>query len=165
MARHAVSPRVTAASLRSVLLLAILVLACAPPRGPAAPSADPNASVVVPYKVAGGGEIRFTVKPRYTVGGPVMFDLDISAGSEQVIGPLSGIVLESDLVGEQTVRHLRPGDLQTLQVAPGARAHTTVTWDGKRDDGFAIPAATFSLALDFIVGGANERLGTTIEVR
>src|SRR5439155_513227 len=85
-------------------------------------------------------------------------------GSEQVIGPLSGIVLESDLVGEQTVRHLRPGDLQTLEVAPGARAHTTVTWDGKRDDGFAIPAATFSLALDFIVGGANERLGTTILV-
>jgi hypothetical protein len=95
----------------------------------------------------------------------VSFDLDISAGSQQVIGPLSGIVLESDLAGEQTVRHLTPRDLRTLEVAPGAKAHTTVMWDGKRDDGFAVHAATFSLALDFIVGGDNTRLGTTIEVR
>jgi hypothetical protein len=149
--------------IRAALALALLCAACAP--SAPARSLDPNAPVVVPYRVAGGGEIRFTVKPRYAVGGPVTFDLDISAGSVQVIGPLSGVVLESDLAGEQTVRHLMSRDLSVLEVAPGAKAHTTVTWDGKRDDGFAVPAATFSLALDFIVGGANERYGTTVEVR
>jgi len=149
--------------IRATLALALLCAACAP--SAPARSLDPNAPLVLPYKVAGGGEIRFTVKSRYTVGGPVSFDVDISAGSEQVIGPLSGIVLQSDLAGEQTVRHLQPQELDTLEVPPGGKAHATITWDGKRDDGFAVPAATFSLALDFIVGGVNTRLGTTIEVR
>jgi len=149
--------------IRATLALALLCAACAP--SAPARSLDPNAPLVLPYKVAGGGEIRFTVKSRYTVGGPVSFDLDISAGSEQVIGPLSGIVLQSDLAGEQTIRHLKPAELQVLEVAPGTRAHATVTWDGKRDDGYDVPAATYSLALDFIVGGVNARLGTTLELR
>jgi hypothetical protein len=157
--------------LRRIIALALGLAACAPwalacarPPAPSATTSAP-AAVIVPYKVAGGGEIRFTVKPRYPVGGPVIFDLDITAGAQQVLGPLSGIVLESDLAGEQTVRHLKPSDLETLEVPAGGKAHGSVTWDGKRDDGFAVPAATFSLALDFIVGGDNIRLGTTIEVR
>jgi hypothetical protein len=158
-------------ALRRIVALALGLAACAAwaltcahaPSPPVAVSATPV--VIVPYKIAGGGEIRFTVQPRYAVGGPVSFDLDITAGSQQVIGPLSGIVLESDLAGEQTVRHLPPSDLDTLEVPPGGKAHGSVTWDGKRDDGSAVPGATFSLALDFIVGGDNIRLGTTIEVR
>jgi hypothetical protein len=134
-------------------------------RGTAAPSVDANANVVVPYKVAGGGEIRFTVKPRYTVGGPVSFDLDISAGDAQILGPLSGVVLQSDLGGEQTIRHLAPEEVPALEVAPGKRGHATVTWDAKRDDGYDVIAATYSLALDFIIGGTNVRLGTTLELR
>ena len=149
--------------IRATLALALLCAACAP--SAPARSLDPSAPVVIPYTVAGGGEIRFTVKPRYTVGGPVTFDLDVSAGSLQILGPLSGVVLQSDLAGEQTVRHLAPQELQTLEVSPGTRGHATVTWDGKRDDGYDVPAATYSLALDFIVGGVNARLGTTLELR
>lgn len=143
--------------------MALLLFAACASAVPGA-SASP-AAVVVPYQIAGGGEIRFTVQPRYPVGGPVTIVLDISAGTQQVIGPLSGIVLQSDLAGEQTVRHLQPRDLAVLEVPPGGKAHSTITWDGKRDDGFAVPAATLSMAFDFIVGGVNSRLGTTIEVR
>jgi hypothetical protein len=157
--------------LRRIVALAVGLVACASwaltcTRAPEPPaSTSTAAAVIVPYKVAGGGEIRFTVQPRYQVGGVVKVDLDITAGTQQVIGPLSGIVLQSDLAGEQTVRHLEPSALDTLEVPAGGKAHSTVTWDGKRDDGFAVPAATFSLALDFIIGGDTTRLGTTIEVR
>jgi len=128
-------------------------------------SADASANVVVPYKVAGGGEIRFTLKPRYTIGGPAAFALDVSAGSAEVIGPLSGIVLGADLPGEQTVRHLAPDELQTLDVPPGQRGKTTIDWDAKTDDGYDVPAGTYNVSLDFVVGGVNQRVAVTLELR
>src|SRR5438552_11582854 len=87
-----------------VLVLAV-VTACQPSQAPVR-SLDPNAPIVIPYKVDGGGEIRFTVRPRYFVGESVTLDLDVTAGSVAIRGPLAGRVLQSDLGGEQTIRHL-----------------------------------------------------------
>ncbi|HKW77912.1 MAG TPA: hypothetical protein VJQ09_02365 [Candidatus Limnocylindria bacterium] len=144
-------------------LVLVLCLACQP--ATLAPgSLDPNAAVVVPYQVAGGGEIRFTVRPRYTEGQPVAFDLDLRAGTQQIIGPVSGQVLESALSGEQTVRRFAASELPTAEVAPGKSARVTVTWDGQADGGGFVAAQTYSLALDFIVGGDLQRRGTVIEV-
>ena len=145
------------------LLLALIAAACTA-SSPPARSLDPNAAVVVPYQVAGGGEIKFTVRPRYTEGQQVTFDLDLRAGSQQISGPLSGQILESRLGGQQTVRKFEPGQLKGVELAPGRSAHVTFTWDGLDDAGGFAAAQTYSLALDFIVGGDLKRLGTVIEV-
>jgi hypothetical protein len=153
--------------MRPLLLAAIAVwtAACgtssAPPR-----SLDPNAEVVIPYAVSGGGEVRFTVHPRYAVGQPVTFSLDIRAGTLLVRGPLSGRVLASEIAsGEQLIRTLGSAGLGGVEVAPAHSAHTTVTWDGRDDKGAPVPAQTYSLSLDFIVGDQPLRLGSVIEIR
>src|SRR5712692_6962289 len=94
------------ASRSSALALLLLLAACQ--SGSSAPrSVDPDADVVIPYAVSGGGEVRFTVHPRYAVGDPVTFTLDIRAGTLRVRGPLSGRVLASELEsGEQLIRTL-----------------------------------------------------------
>lgn len=149
------------------VLLASMVacaMACGPGNTPVR-SLDPNAPVVVPYKVAGGGEIRFTVQPRYPVGAPIAVELDITAGSQGIRGPISGHVLQSDLGGEQTIRRFAPGELGGVDVAAGQSTHATVTWDGKDDKGTQVKEETYSLTLDFLVGGSSLALGTVIEMR
>ncbi|HEY3218386.1 MAG TPA: hypothetical protein VGK15_04785, partial [Candidatus Limnocylindria bacterium] len=132
-----------------------------PPR-----SLDPNADVVIPYAVSGGGEVRFTVHPRYAVGEPVTLTLDIRSGTLRVRGPLSGRVLASELESsEQLVRTLGPAGLGGVDVAPGGTAHTTVTWDARNDEGMLVAARTYSLSLDFIVGEQPLRIGSVIEIR
>jgi hypothetical protein len=154
-------------AMRPLLLAAIALWTAAcgasnpPPR-----SLDPNADVVIPYAVSGGGEVRFTVHPRYAVGEPVMLSLDIRAGSEAVRGPLSGRVLASELASrELVVRTLGSTGLGGVEVAPGTTAHTTVSWDGRSDAGTFASAQTYSLTLDFIVGAQPLRLGSVIEIR
>src|SRR6266702_3609923 len=150
---------------RSSALLLVLALAACQTAAPAARSIDPNADVVVPYAVSGGGEVRFTVHPRYAVGEPITFTLDIRAGTAPIRGPLSGRVLASALAsGEELIRTLGPAGLGGVEVAPGKSAHTTVTWDGRDDKGEPVPAETYSLALDFIVGEQPLRLGSVIEI-
>jgi hypothetical protein len=145
--------------------LALLVVVSCQPSQPPVRSVDPNAPIVIPYKVDGGGEIRFTVQPRYFVGEPVKLDLDITAGSLGIRGPLAGRVLQSDLGGEQTIRRLGAVGLGGVDIDPGQRQHTTVTWDGKDDSGTAVKKDTYSLSLDFIVGAKTVTLGSVIEVR
>ena len=152
---------------RSLLIAALVTLgvACGPSQAPVR-SLDPNAPVVIPYKVEGGGEIRFTVQPRYFVGEPITFDLDVTAGSLGIRGPLAGRVLQSDLAtGEQTIRRLAAADVGGIDVAQGQREHTTVTWDGKDDSGRAVKKDTYSVSLDFIIGTKTMTLGTVISVR
>ena len=147
-----------------LVALAVSLAACQ--NGPApARSLDPNAPVVIPYPVAGGGQVRFTVRPRYVVGEPIAVDLDITAGRQAIRGPLSGHVLQSDLGGEQTIRRFDAAGLGRVDVAPGQKAHTTVTWDGKDDTGSFVKQDTYSLSLDLVVGSEPVRLGTVIEVR
>jgi hypothetical protein len=147
-----------------VVLVAVLV-ACQPTPSPVR-SLDPNADVVVPYAVSGGGEVRFTVHPRYTVGGPVTVTLDIRAGTLEIRGPLAGSVLASQMEsGEQLVRALTPDDIHGTSVRPGQRDHIQVTWDGRNDKGEFVPAETYSLSLFFIVGDAPQRFGTVIEMK
>jgi hypothetical protein len=148
----------------ALALAVLLVASCQSAQAPVR-SLDPNAPVVIPYKVDGGGEIRFTVQPRYFVGESIRFDLDITAGTLGIRGPLAGRVLQSDLGGEQTIRRLGATGLGGVDVATGGREHTTVTWDGKDDDGTAVKKDTYSLSLDFIVGTKTMTLGTVIEVR
>jgi len=151
---------------RSSALALVLMLAACQAAAPAARSLDPNADVVVPYVVSGGGEVRFTVHPRYAVGEPVTFSLDVRAGTQEIRGPLSGRVLASGLAsGEQLVRTVGPTGLGGVEVAPGQATRTTVTWDGRNDKGELVPAETYSLSLDFIVGTEPLRLGTVIEIR
>ena len=148
----------------AILLALLVIVACQPVLAPVR-SLDPNAPVVIPYKVEGGGEIRFTVQPRYFVGEAVTFDLDVTAGSLGIRGPLAGRVLQSDLGGEQTIRRLGAVGLGGVDVAAGQREHTTVTWDGKDDSGNAVKKDTYSLSLDFIIGTKTMSLGTVLEVR
>ena len=150
----------------AVLVALLFALAACQSPAPAPRTLDPNADVVIPYAVSGGGEVRFTVHPRYAVGGPVSFDLDIHAGTLQIRGPLSGRVLASELEsGEQLIRTLGPAGLGGVDVAPGMTAHTTVTWDGRSDTGEVVPAQTYSLSLGFIAGDQPLRIGTVIEIR
>ncbi len=121
--------------------------------------------MVIPYAVAGGGEVRFTVRPRYVSGEPVAIELDLTAGTLPLRGPVSGRVIASGLDGERAVRALAPRDLGAAQLAPGEKAHVRIAWDGRDDSGASVQAQTYSLSLDFIVGGEPVRLGSVIEVR
>jgi hypothetical protein len=150
---------------RHLVRLAVVVLAACSAGTPPARSIDPNAPIVIPYKVDGGGEIRFTVQPRYFVGDPVKIDLDLTAGTVGIRGPLAGRVLQSALGGEQTIRRLGATGLGGVDVDPGQREHTSVTWDGKDDSGVAVRRDTYSLSLDFIIGTKTMSLGSVIEVR
>jgi len=144
----------------------LVTLPACQPGPPATRSLDPDADVVVPYAVSGGGEVRFTVHPRYAAGGPVTVTLDIRAGSVEIRGPLAGQVLASELEsGEQLVRNLTPDDINGTSVRPGQRDHIQVTWDGRNDKGEFVPAQTYSLSLFFVIGDAPQRLGTVIEMK
>jgi hypothetical protein len=145
-------------------LLMLVTAACAA-SGPAVRSLDPNAPVTLSYPVAGGGQIRLTVQPRYDVGRPIAFEVDISAGTVGIRGPITAHVLQSDLAGEQTIRRFGPGELGGADASPGGGAHVTVVWDGKDDKGQSVKAETFSFSMDFIVGTNTQSLGTVIEVR
>ncbi len=147
-----------------LLAWAALLASCGPASAPAR-SVDPSAPVVVPYPVAGDGEIRFTVQAKYPAGGPVAFDLDLRAGSQEIRGPLSGLVLASEMAGEQTIRHLTASELPGTTAAPGQRVHTTVTWDGRSDTGDVMESRTYAISLEFVVGGQTQRFGTVIEIR
>ena len=127
MSRRASSP----CSVLALALTIAMLLACSRP-APAA-SLDPNADVVLHYPVAGGGEIAFTVRPRYATGSPIAFQLDIRAGS--------------------------------VEVGAASTKRVQVTWDAKDSDGKDVPAETYSLSLDFIIGADTQRYGTVIEVR
>lgn len=151
---------------RSSAVVLLLALAACQTSAPAPRSIDPNAEVVIPYAVSGGGEVRFTVHPRYTVADPVSFTLDIRAGTQEIRGPLSGRVLASELSsGEQLIRTLGPTGLGGVDVTPGQTARSTVTWDGRDEKGDLVSAQTYSLSLDFVVGDQAQRLGTVIEIR
>ena len=147
--------------------LAILVVATALACGPApspARSLDPNADVVVPYTVDGGGTIRFTVRPRYAAGTAVALTVDVDAGSVAIRGPLAGRILASGLEGEKVVRMLGPGTLDAVDAAPNTSAHATITWDGRDDAGAVLGPDTYSLALDFVVGDKALRAGSVIQI-
>ena len=148
---------------RVLFAVLFLLAACGSPR--AVPSVDPNADVVLHYPVAGGGEIMFTVRPKYTAGSPIAFQLDIRAGSVAVRGPLTGRVLASGLEGEKIVRMFSAAELGGTEVAAGSSKRVQVTWDAKDSDGKDVPAETYSLSLDFIIGAQTQRYGTVIEVR
>lgn len=149
------------------LLFAVVALGLAACRASPAPvrSLDPNADVVIPYAVAGGGEVRFTVRPRYVSGQPVDVDLGLTAGTLALRGPVSGRVLTSGLDGERAVRVLAPGDLGAAQLEPGEKRHVRVLWDGRDESGAFAQTQTDSLSLDFVVGGEPVRLGSVIELR
>jgi hypothetical protein len=151
---------------RSLLIAVAVALTACQSSPPAVRSPDPNADVVIPYAVSGGGEVRFTVNPRYAVGRPVTVTLDIRAGSVEIRGPLAGRVIASEMEsGEQLVRNLTPDDINGTSVRPGQRDHIQVTWDGRNEKGEFVPAQTYSLSLFFIVGDAPQRFGTVVEVR
>ena len=148
----------------TILLIASSLAACRPAPAPVR-SLDPNADVVVPYPVSGGGQIRFTVRPRYEMGGPVVVDLELTAGGFAIRGPISARVFASDLAGQRTVRTLAGPDLAAAQVGPGETRTLRFTWDGRDETGASVASETYSLTLDFIVGSEPVRLGSVIEVR
>jgi hypothetical protein len=147
------------------LAVAILAVVGCTPSAPPARSLDPNAPVTLSYVVAGGGQIRLTVQPRYAVGKPIAFEVDISAGTVGIRGPVTAHVLQSDLGGEQTIKRFGPGELGGAEASPGGGAHVTVVWDGKDDKGQSVKAETYSFSMDFIIGTSTQALGTVIEVR
>ena len=152
----------TLPALTLLLALAALVSACAAPAPRA--SVDPNAPIVQTYQVAGGGEIRVTVQPRYPGGRPIVLQLAVVAGAREVRGPVAARVLSSGIEGERLIRTLAPSSLGGQTVPPGARATVAVTWDGRTDAGDLAPKDTYTLTLDFVVGEDPLRVGSTIEI-
>lgn len=153
--------------MRSTLLVVLglsLVVAACRPAAPPARTLDPDADVVITYQVAGGGTIRFTVRPRYIAGQPVTLTVDVGAGSVPIRGPLSGRILGSGLEGEKVVRTFGPGTLAPVDVAADGTARTTVLWDGRDDEGTPVRADTYSAAFDFAVGGEAVRFGSVIQI-
>lgn len=149
-----------AALISAVVLLGACRAAPTPVR-----SLDPNADVVVPYAVAGGGEVRFTVHPRYVIGQPVSVSLDLAAGTLALRGPISGRVAASGLKGERVVRAFAPSELGAVEVGPGEKRHLQFVWDGRDATGAFVAAETYSLSVDFVVGDQLQRVGSVIEVR
>ncbi len=150
----------------SALLLAVAVVALACRAGPApVRSLDPNADVVVPYAVAGGGEVRLTVHPRYVTGQPILVALDLTAGTVSVRGPISGRVIASGLDRERVVRVFAPADLAAAELGPGQKRRVELVWDFRDASGAFVAAETYSLSLDFLVDGDPVRVGSVIEVR
>lgn len=150
-------------ALPAIVVVTLVAAACRP-APPAVRSVDPDADVVVTYQVAGGGTIRFTVRPRYVAGDPVTLTVDVGAGSIPIRGPLSGRILGSGLEGEKVVRTLGPGTLAPVDVAAGRTARTTVVWDARDDGGTQVRADTYSAAFDFAVGGESVRFGSVIQI-
>lgn len=149
-------------SLRALVALVALASACAAPAPK--PSLDANLPIAQTYPVAGGGEIRVTVAPRYPVGQPVVVQLVVTAGTSAIRGPVGARVLSSGIEGEKTIRTLAPAALDARTVAPGTRVMSAITWDGRTDAGDVSPKDTYTLVLDFIVGVDPVRMGTTIEL-
>src|SRR4029079_19266678 len=146
---------------KAALLLVVALLSCQATPSPVR-SLDPNAPVTLAYPVTGGGQIRVTVQPRYLVGQPIAFEVDISAGTVGVRGPVSGHVLQSALAGAQTIRRFGPGELSGADAPPGGGAHVTIVWDGKDDKGQSVRAETFSFSIVFFVGTTARALASTI---
>ena len=86
-------PRTWSRSSAAALVTAVVLLAACPAASAPVRSLDPNADVVVRYAVAGGGEVRFTVHPRYMTSQPVAVDLDLIAGAIALGGPVSESVV------------------------------------------------------------------------
>lgn len=155
--------RVAGTSAGAVALATVaLLLSCQPP--PPARTVDPNAALVQTYPVAGGGEVRLTVRRRYSVGQPVVVPVAITAGTRAIRGPVGARVLSSGFEGEKVIRTIAPGALVDQTVAPGARASFALTWDGRTDEEAVAPKDTYTLTLDLVVGEEPARLGTTIEI-
>ena len=148
-----------------LLLVAVIVAAsCAGSAPPAQRSIDPNADLVIPYSVDGGGTIRFTVRPRYVAGREIALTVDIVAGSLRIRGPLSGRVQTVGTSGETVVRMFAPTELGGVDVAPRTSVRTVVRWDGRDDAGEPLPPETYSLALDFVIAERALRVGSVIRI-
>lgn len=149
----------------AALISAVVLLGACRPAPTPVRSLDPNADVVVPYAVAGAGEIRFTVHPRYVSGQPVFVALDLTAGTLALRGPVSARILASGIEGERVVRAFAPSELGAAEVGPGEKRHLQLVWDGRDANGAFVAAETYSLSVDFLVEGEPVRLGSVIEVR
>jgi hypothetical protein len=161
---HAAASRGLSAPAAVLLAVGLLLLSsCARPAPQ--PSVDPNTDVIVRYAAAGNGQLVFTVRPYYTAGAPVTIDLDITAGSMAIRGPLSGRVILSGLEGERLIHLFSAAELAGGEVAPGTSRRLQIVWDATDADGKAAPAETYGLTLDFIVGDETKRFGTVFDVR
>ena len=146
-----------------VAVLSVLATSCASDARPTR-TIDPNADLVVPYNVDGGGIIRFTVRPQYALGQQIVLTVDIVAGSIRIRGPLSGRVQTVGTSGETVVRTFAPTELSGTDVAPHATARVVVRWDGRDDAGVQLPPETYSLALDFLIAERAMRLGSVVQI-
>lgn len=146
----------------ALVLIASSLLACRP--SAPAPTLDPSADIVLRYPVAGGGELTFTVRPGYDPDGPIAFTVDVRAGDEPIRGPVAGRVLFSGVEGEVVIRELGASSLGAVEVAPGRSARVTVTWDGRDETGDLVPPESYSVTLDFVVGGETRRVGTLLRI-
>lgn len=146
----------------AALLLAFAAVCACGPVAPA-PTLDPNADVILRYSVAGGGEIVFTVRPGYPRGQPVELTVALRAGAEAIRGPLTGRVLFSGIEGEQIVRDLGPS-LRPVDVPAGTTSRVTVSWDARDARGELVPAESYSVTLDFLVGPETTRVGTVLRI-
>lgn len=162
-------PRVSSSSSFRALVVVValvglvaLATACVAPAP--RPSVDPNAPIAQTYPVPGGGEIRVTVQRRYPAGQPVVVQLVVTAGTSAVRGPVSARVLSSGIEGEKVIRTLAPSALDARTVAPGGRALIAVTWDSRAETGDIAPKDTYTLTMEFVIGGETVRIGTTIEL-
>ena len=131
------------------------------------PSSTPLAipsQAVLRYAVPGGGQVVFTLPATFRVGSAVVIDLDLTAGSLPINGPMQGRILLADMRHEFLIRTLPASDVGTVTVAAGQRAHTQVTWDSRDDAGLQVAPETYSLTVEFLVGSEQKRLGTVIQI-
>lgn len=105
--------------------------------------------------------MELVVAPAYDVAAPIRVEVVIRAGSAAVQGPVSGRILFTTLGGEQLVRVLPAEALGRVDVPPDGSARTVVVWDGRDDAGAAVPAETYSLAIEMRSAGATV-LATTV---
>ncbi|HUG55563.1 MAG TPA: hypothetical protein VMJ92_00675 [Candidatus Limnocylindrales bacterium] len=141
--------------------LALALVACAAPQP--APGPTPS-SLTLPYDLPGGGRVELVVAPAYDVASPVRVEVVVRAGTSAVRGPRSGRILFTTLGGEQVVRLLPAEALGSVDVPPGGSARTAVVWDGRDDAGAAVPAETYSLAIEFESGGTTVLATTVVQL-
>lgn len=152
---------------RAIVLLTLTLVACVSRATPSAPSL--GSSIVVPTTFP-NGRVEITVESAYTLGVVATFPVAVGVTRGTITGPVAARVMasginEGGLPSEVLVRTLA---VSPVTVSAGQRRTTSVSWDGRDEQGILVPADAYSLVLELRVvdGGAprSTTAGATVQM-
>ena len=132
-----------------MLVVALVIVACAPPPVTTPRMATPSV-IVVPTELP-NGRVEIALRPIYLLGAPARVEVAIVTTSGTITGPTEARVMASGIneggsPAEVLVRRL---DARAASASAGRRATTSVTWDGEDEFGVRVSADAYVLLLEF----------------